>query len=173
MSHHASPLEVTIKGAVAGLAGTAVLTQIMQRGPQFMEEKLGIALAGPDSPAETEAPGDPRAELADKVATGVFETNISQETKETASQAIHWGYGALWGAIFGIAHSSLKIPLLLHGTIFGGLVATVASTLVPAMGLAPSPKEQPKKMSAMQLVNHLIFGWVVALTFRVLTMRDE
>ncbi|MBA2453208.1 MAG: DUF1440 domain-containing protein [Chloroflexia bacterium] len=173
MSHHASPLEVTIKGAVAGLAGTAVLTQVMQRGPQLMEEKLGIAIAGSDSPAEAEAPEDPRAELAEKVATGVFETNISQESKETASQAIHWGYGALWGAIFGIVHSSLKLPLLLHGTIFGSLVATVASTLVPAMGLAPSSKEQPKKMSAMQFVNHLIFGWAVALTFHVLTMRDE
>lgn len=165
MSHHASPLEVAIKGAVAGLAGTAVLTQVMQRGPQFMEEKLGIAVAEPESPAEAEAPGDPRAELAEKVATGVFDTSISQ--------AIHWGYGAFWGAIFGIVHSSLKIPLLLHGTIFGGLVATVASTLVPAMGLEPSPKEQPKKMSAMQFVNHVIFGWAVALTFRVLTMRDE
>lgn len=173
MSHHASPLEVAIKGAVAGLAGTAVLTAVMQRGPRFMEEKLGISLAEADSPAEAETPEDPRAELAEKVATGVFDTGISQETKESASQAIHWGYGALWGVIFGIVHSSLRIPLLLHGTIFGSLVAAVASTLVPAMGLTPSPKEQPKTISAMQFVNHLIFGWAVALTFHVLTLRDE
>lgn len=173
MSHRASPLEVALKGAAAGLAGTAVMTQVMQRGPQFMEEKLGVSLAEADSPAEAAAPEDPRGELAEKVASGVFETDISQETRETASQAIHWGYGALWGMIFGIVHSSLRIPLLLHGTIFGGLVGAVASTLVPAMGLAPSPKEQPKKLSAMQLVTHLIFGWVVALTFHVLTMRDE
>lgn len=169
MSHHASPLEVAIKGAMAGLAGTAVLTQVMQRGPRFMDEKLGVSIAEP----ETDAPDDPRAELVERVAAGVLETDISAETKQTASQAIHWGYGALWGAIFGIVQSSLRIPLLVHGTIFGGLVAAVASTVVPAMGLAPSPREQPKTMSAMQFVNHLIFGWAVALTFRVLTIRDE
>ena len=134
-----------------------------------MEEKLGISIAEP----EVDAPDDPRAELADKVAAGVFETDLSADTAQTSSKVIHWGYGALWGAIFGIMQSSLRIPHLVHGTIFGGVVAGVASTLVPAMGLAPSPKDQPKAMSAMQFVNHLIFGWAVALTYRVLTIGDE
>lgn len=173
MSQHPSPLSVAVKGAIAGLAGAAVLAQVMQRGPQFMDEKLGIAIEQPDPEVTKDLPEDPRAELAERVAAGVFETDISQETKATASQAIHWSYGAMWGMAYGVVHSSLRIPTPLQATIFGGIVGTVASTLLPAIGLAPSPKEQPKEMSALQLGFHVIFGWTVALAFALLSVRDD
>lgn len=168
--HFESPLSVVIKGMVAGLAGTVALTAAMQRGPQIMEEKFGVTLQ-PDDPPPSDAPSDPTAALAERVATGVLETDINETTAQTAGQAIHWGYGALWGAVFGIVQSSFRLPLLLHGTIFGVVVAAVASSVVPAMGLAPHPAQQPKRMSAMQLVNHLIYGWVVALVFGILSRR--
>lgn len=173
MSHHPSPLSVVVKGAIAGLAGAAVLAQAMQRGPQFMDEKLGVAIEQPDPEVTKDLPEDPRAELAERVATGVFETGISQETKTTASQAIHWSYSAMWGTVYGVVHSSLRIPTLLQATVFGGIVGTVASTLLLAIGLAPSPKEQPKETSVMQLGFHVIFGWTVALVFAVLSARDD
>lgn len=170
MAEYPSPLSVAIKGAIAGLAGTAAITVAMQKGPQLLEERFGISIT-PESPPQ-DVPEDPTAELAGRVAEGVLERPLREESKETAGQAIHWSYGAMWGTAYGILQGSMRVPVILSGTLFGALVGTVASTVVPAMGLAPSPTEQPKRISAMQLGYHLIFGWVTALTFWLLTLRD-
>ncbi len=167
MAHYESPLSVTVKGAAAGLVGTAVLTIGMSAGPRVMQ---GLGLLTSEPPASQQE--EPTAKLAEKVAEGVLETPIEEDTKRVAGQAIHWGYGAAWGAFYGIVQSSLRLPYFLHGTIFGMLVATVASTLVPAIGVAPPPTKQPVAISAMQMVLHLLYGWTTALTFRVLS-RDS
>jgi putative membrane protein len=162
MTHDESPLAVTAKGAVAGLAGTAALTVVMRFGPRML---TGLGLL----PEEAQPHEEPTAKLAGKVAGGVLERPIGEDTKESAGQAIHWAYGAGWGALYGIVQSSLRLPHLLHGALFGGVVAGVASTLVPAMRLTPPPTEQPPAMSALQVGWHLVYGWVTALTFRLLS----
>jgi hypothetical protein len=58
-----------------------------------------------------------------------------------------------------------------HGTIFAMAVAAVASTVVPAMRLMPPPTRQPVAMSVMQMAAHLVYGWVTALVFGLLS-RD-
>lgn len=167
MTTYENPLVITAKGAVAGLVGTAVLSVTMQYGPQLMES-LGFV----PSQANQGDGEEPTAKLAEKVAEGVLDTSIEEDTKQIAGQAIHWGYGAGWGAFYGIAQSSLRMPHFLHGTLFGALVAIVASTLVPAMGLTPPPSQQPTPISVMQLVQHLIYGWVTALVFGWLARDD-
>ncbi len=162
MSRHESALEVTAKGAVAGLVGTAALTLAMSQAPKLMK-MMGQA------PPRQGGGKKPPEKLAEKVAEGVFDQSLSDETQQIAGQAVHWGYGAAWGAFYGIAQSSLRLPHFLHGTIFGGLVAAVASTLMPSMGLTPPPTEQPAQRNAMQLVLHLLYGWVTALVFHFLS----
>lgn len=163
-----SPLAVVVKGAIAGIAGTWGLTMVMQRGPQLLEEKFGVSPQMDETPEQREAPANPTGELAERVAEGVLDVELDEEMQAKAGQAIHWGYGAAWGAYYGVMQSSLRMPALLHGTLFGVLVATVASTVVPAIGLGTPPADQPKRVSAMQIANHLIYGWVVAIVFRVL-----
>lgn len=166
MTHDESPLAATAKGAVAGLAGTVALTAVMRFGPRALAG-LGL-LPEPAGPRE-----EPTAKLAGKVAGGVLERPIAADTRQTAGQAIHWAYGVSWGALYGIVQSSLRLPHLLHGALLGGLVAGVASTLVPAMRLTPPPTEQPPAMSALQVGRHLVYGWVTALTFRLLSPGDR
>jgi uncharacterized protein DUF1440 len=173
MIRYESPLSVAIKGGIAGLAGTAVLTVAMKRVPVLMQE---LGLAPPDAPS-SEAEADrsarqPTEDLAEKVASGVLEQPLEQDTKRMAGQAVHWGYGAGWGAVYGIVQASVRLPLLLHGSLFGSLVAIVASTLVPAMGLMPPPTRQPMAMNAMQFVFHLIYGWTTAVAFWILAKED-
>lgn len=164
MNHYESPLVVTVKGGIAGLVGTAVLSVAMQQAPRAME-RLHLSPPQPESNGNAE---QPTATLAGKVAAGVMEAPIKEGTKQAAGQAIHWGYGAGWGAFYGIMQSSLRLPHLLHGTIFGGLVGMVASTLVPKLGLTPPPTRQPMSMNVMQLFFHLLYGWVTALTFHLM-----
>jgi hypothetical protein len=166
-----SPLVVLVKGAAAGLVGTAALTVVMRQGPTLMQ-RLGIGPSQPEGPKPQnggEEAAEPTEKLAEKVAGGVLETSIEEDTRRAAGQAIRWSYGAAWGALYGIVQSSLHLPHLLHGTLFGGVVGVVASTLVPAMGLTPPPTQQPMAVNAMQIGFHLIYGWVTALTFRALS----
>jgi len=151
-----SPLTVLVKGALAGLLGTAVITVGMRYAPQL----LSAAGLPPPPPAE-----EPPAKLAQKLAAGVFETDVDPATKQTAGQAIHWAYGAGWGALYGIMQGSLHLPHWLHGTLFGGIVAAIASTLVPAMRLTPPASEQPDTQKALQLASRLVYGWVTAFVF--------
>src|SRR5690348_17099719 len=156
-----TPLEVTAKGAIAGLAGTAVVSVLMPLLPQVLTS-LGL-MEPPPGPKE-----EPTEQLAEDVAEGVFDTGLDEDTKQAAGQAIHWGYGTGWGAVYGIVQGSLHLPHLLHGTIFGGLIATIASTLVPAMGVMPPPSKLPMALNAGMLGINLAYGWVTALVFHLL-----
>src|SRR5438105_4149602 len=128
MTRKESPLEVAMKGSVAGLIGTAVITVAMKGTPVIMQ-RLGVPQPEPKTPeAKQKAAGEPTEKLAEKLSTGVFEQPIEEDTKEAAGQVIHWSYGAAWGALYGIVQSSLHVPHLLHGLFFGGLVGLVAST---------------------------------------------
>lgn len=178
VSRRESPLEVTIKGAAAGLAGTAVLTVAMSLAPKLMQQ-LGMSEGqsqGGQRPKQQatneQANEEPTEKLAGKIAEGVFEKPLDEDAKQVAGQPIRWSYGAGWGAVYGIAQSSLRLPHFLHGSIFGTLVGVVASTLVPAMGLTPPPTSQPMPKNAMQFGMHLLYGWVTALAFHVLS-SDE
>jgi hypothetical protein len=168
MVYHESPLSVAVKGLVAGLAGTGALTVAMKRAPVMMQQ---LGLASPDFGARgtgAEA-ADPTQRLAERVATGVLEKPLQDDAREIAAQGIHWGYGAAWGVVYGLVQGTFRWPTLVHGTCFGGLVATVASTVVPALGLTPPPTRQPLSMNAMQVGLHLLYGWVTALAFRLLS----
>ena len=171
MTDYPNPLAVAAKGALAGAVGTAAITLDMQKVPALIERRFDISMT-PEPPPDADIPEDPRAELAGRVATGVLERPLPEEGKVTAGQAIHWSYGTLWGVVYGILHSGLRLPALVHGMLFGSVVGAVASTVLPAMGLAPSPTEQPKRISAAQVGYHLVFGWTTALTFWLLTLRD-
>lgn len=167
MTQYESPLATAVKGAAAGLAGTAVLNVAMQRVPSLLEQ-AGILPAQPTpKPAEP-----PPAKRAQEVAGGVFGQQLDPGSKHAAAQSIRWGYGALWGAIYGIVQSSIHLPRFLHGTIFGLLVLGASWTAVPAMRLTPPPTEQPLAENALHLAFHLLYGWTTALTFHLLSSDD-
>jgi putative membrane protein len=169
-----SALETIIKGAMAGLVGTLAINLAMSRGPALMQ-RLGLMEAPPPAPmpqsGAMEEAHAPTEKLADKLSSGVLQQPLEPGTRKAAGQAIQWGYGALWGALYGVLESSIQLPSFIHGAIFGSAVGVVGATALPAMGLAPAPKDQPMPMTAMQTVDHLIYGWVTALVFRLLS-RD-
>ena len=160
LTEHNSPLMVVGKGALAGLVGTAIMSIGMTKLPQLMQQ---FDLLPP--PTEENEGLEPTEELAERVAEGVLETSIDRETREVAGQTIHWSYGTLWGVLYGLVQSSLRLPHHLHGLVLGGLTGAVSSTLLPAMGLTPPPGKQPTPMNAMQWGLHLLYGWVTAVAF--------
>lgn len=168
MSTYQSPLTVIIKGAIAGAAGTAVMNTALQQAPELIE-RMGVPMPEPLAPPpHPDKPDAPTAEAAERVARGAAREALDPGTRARAGEAIHWGYGAAWGAFYGVMQSSLKLPHLLHGTILGVLVYGAAATVVPRLGLTPPPTDQPAKLNAMQIGAHLVYGWATAITYAIL-----
>ena len=166
-----SPLEVTIKGALAGLAGTLVLTLAMQNVQRFLPSSDG----GGDEPpraAEGATTGGPTERLAERVATAVFETELSPEARQTLGMGIHWGYGAFWGMAYGIVQASLRLPGWLHGSLLGWLVWAIGPMgLIPAMKLSPRQTNPRLSQRLLSILLHQLYGWTAASTFHLLS-RD-
>ena len=120
---------------------------------------------------EPPAGQSPTEKLADKISSGILEQPLEPGTLRVAGQAIHWSYGAMWGALYGVLESSFRLPTLVHGAIFGAAVGLVSATAVPALGLSGSARDKPVTLNTAQMANHLIYGFFTAIAFRLLS-RD-
>jgi hypothetical protein len=98
-----------------------------------------------------------------------LERSIDEETRETAGDVVHWTYGTAWGIFYGIMQGTSKLPHMAHGLFFGGLVGGVGAAVLPAMRLAPPPRERPPQQMAMNMGMHLLYGVVTALAFALLS----
>jgi hypothetical protein len=165
MANKDSPLSATMKGAAAGLVGTAAMTAAMKYIPPLLRE---LGLDSPDPPASARK-GEPVEQLAGKVAEGVFDTRLDKEGKKIGGQAIHWSYGAGWGAFYGIVQTTLRLPFLVHGTLLGTIVAVAASTLAPAMKVAPPPDKVPTNQKVLQASFVMLYAWTTALVYHLLS----
>ncbi|MGI8587954.1 MAG: DUF1440 domain-containing protein [Chloroflexia bacterium] len=152
------------KGAVAGLVGTALMTAAMPLSLNVLR-KMDLL---PPQPAAPDPRKQPPAKLAQKIAETAFDTHLDRDEAHIAGQAIHWGYGTVAGIMYGVVQSRLRLPHLLHGSLFGGLVTLAAWTLVPEMGLTPPPAEQPAPKNIDQALVLQLYGQVVAFTFHLL-----
>jgi hypothetical protein len=162
-----TPMEVAIKGALAGLAGTVVLTVAMRFAGRHGEDAPAMA----EVATRGEAPASPPARLVGKVASGVFERELSPNLQDALGHGVHWGYGALWGMIYGLVQASIRFPHLLHGAVLGLIVWLVGPRgLVPAMNLSTGTDDEAPR-SARSFVLHEVYGWAVALVFAGLS-RD-
>ncbi len=164
MATHQSPLAVIVKGALAGAAGTAVMTAFTQRAPQLME-RAGMPVPEPPVPPhDPDAPSSPTEELAERVTEGQLPT----EQRAAAGEAIHWAYGAGWGAYFAVMQSTFRPPSLLHGTFLAGLLTLVAARFVPRLGLTPPPRTREELVVSAS--SHLVYGLTTAIAYRVLNL---
>lgn len=185
-----SPLGIVMQGALAGFAGTLVLTvavkgaQLMggrrnQAGGQHQESQgeqegigAGQALAG----RQVQAPFlDQSTEIfVQKVATGLFGVSLSGGTRTAAGVAMHFTYGSFWGAVYGLIQASFHLPPALHGLLYGLIVWLIGpAILVPAMGIMPPPQQQPFRKVLMMVGFHLAYGLGLGLTFHACTRQGR
>lgn len=171
MARRDTPMEVSLKGALAGMVGTVVLTAALRTAARVLGgRQAGAETAGPASPQE---PAAPSARLVRKIAAGVFERDLPAETQHLLGQGIHLGYGALWGTIYGIVQSSIRLPVITHGSILGLIVWLIGPLgLARALKLAPSEAGEQHPLPLRSLFFHELYGWTVALVFALL-WREE
>jgi uncharacterized membrane protein YagU involved in acid resistance len=160
-----SPLEVVVKGAFAGLFGAFALNMAAQQ----MQKMMGQ----PPAPAEAEPPPqkDAKEELVAKVAGSVFETELPEHQRKSLAEALHWIYGAWWGAIYGLSQGSFHFPGWFFGPLYGFAVWLAGPVvLLPAMKLSPRQADLPPAAMGSSIVIHLAYGAGTALVFGLLSL---
>ena len=145
-------------GLVAGAAGTAVMTAYQELvGRLRGRSALAAQMKEPPTWADAPAP----AQVARKVA-GVFHQRVTKKQVPALTTAIHWSYGTMLGAAYGLAQTSLRSRPVAHGAAFGTAVWLGAYAVLSPLAIYEPIWRYPPKTLAVDLSYHLVYGLGVA-----------
>jgi uncharacterized membrane protein YagU involved in acid resistance len=159
-----TPLGAIVRGAVAGAVGTAAMDTV-----RYLMYRRG---GGTDSLREWEFPPvesweqapDP-GQVAKRVAEGFTQRQIADRWARLISTLAHWGYGPMWGAVYGIMAGSLRQSRDWYGLPFGATVWASSYVLLPEARLYKPIWEYDSATLARDLSAHLAYGASTAAVF--------
>lgn len=146
-------------GAAAGALGTWL---------------MGIASKWIPSPPRAQKPAhedmDANAtEVAVEKLARPLGLHLDGERRKKLGLAVHWTYGALWGAAYGAIASHVRLPPVVTGFALGaGLWLFGDEIAVPAFHLSRRATEYPAEVHARALASHLAYGAGTDAMFRFL-----
>ena len=96
------------------------------------------------------------------------------EYHHVTDHALHFGYGAALGALYGLVSPGGRQPVLARGLTFGGLAwALGAFVVLPALGGVRSPGRSRPSEIAINLGAHLIYGLTTVLQTGELGQQND
>jgi len=145
-------------GAAGGLVASFAMNQF-----QFLWTKLEKAGAE-DQRASDSAGDDATVKAANTVSLRLFDHELTNEEKQWAGPAVHYAFGALMGAVYGLL--ACRVPAgAAYAAAYGSAVWLGADEIgVPALGLAQSPAEIPLSAHIKALASHIVYGVIADLT---------
>jgi hypothetical protein len=160
-----TPLGALGRGLVAGAAGTAAMTGAQALGARLRggaEEGDGGADGNGGPPRDPWEHAPAPAKVGRRVIEGVFRRQVPPERIGLLTNVMHWGYGTMWGAVFGLVRGSGLLRGAAGGAAFGAAVwAGSYAQLVP-MGIYDPPWTYPPGVLAEEGAYHLAYGLGVA-----------
>ncbi len=154
-----------LRSAVIGIAAGLSASWIINRFQAAVSAASSAEGGSKDS--DEEKPTTVKA--ADMLSETVAGEPVPEPYEEPAGSAVHYGFGAFLGGLYGVLDELLPGVRAGYGTAYGAGVALVADeALVPAAGLTPPPQDLPAKTHAYGLVSHLVFGAALEGTRRLI-----
>jgi len=139
-----------VGGFLGGLVGAAAMS--------VAHTALGRVLPLEPSPAD-QREDDATVKVADALSRTFRHAPLPEDAKPAAASVVHYGFGASTGLIQGVVAAASPMARAGGGLAFGAGVWLGAHVLVvPALGLAPSPRRQPRSKEGVELALHLLFG---------------
>jgi putative membrane protein len=127
-----------LAGAIGGLVGAAA-------------KAAGEAVY----PPRTQGQIPPPAVLVNRMS----DRPLTEKEEEVSVQAIHWGFGALVGGVYGALAEYQPVITSRLGANFGlTLCGITHASALPMMGLTETPENQPAREHASEVVTHAIYG---------------
>ena len=148
------PTQNLLKGALAGLIGGLVATAAKTAAEKFY-------------PPRTHGEPEPPAVMAEKIGQPKPETT----QKKLVEESIHWGFGALAGAAYGVMAELYPQVTAKGGATFGLALMTVTHEgALPALGLSEPPEKQEGRERRSEMATHVVYG-VVCETVRTMVRK--
>jgi putative membrane protein len=168
-----------LRGALAGVIGGVVASWAMN---QFQAATAKNAPAKPSASGEgdrqvsrsssqrqqQDGGDDATVKTAQAISRKLFDHDLTACEKKLAGPAVHYGYGALVGGLYGtlaeiwpVVSAGLGIPYAFALFVLGDEAA------VPALGLGPPPTQVPVRSHADYLAVHILYGIVLDVVRRV------
>jgi hypothetical protein len=133
-------------GAAAGLAASWIMS--------MFDGALKVATRQAQSGDEPNT-----VKAADAVVEATVGKAVPDEYREPAGTAVHYGFGAFLGAIYGAAVELRPAIGAGLGTAYGAAVSLVADELaMPALGFTPPASKVAASTHFRGFVSHLVFG---------------
>ena len=149
-----------LTGAVAGTVATVPMTIFWEA----MHERM---------PGEPPRPLPPR-EVAEALAvkTGASR-HLTEQQVEWLSLALHFGYGAFTGALFGTIAPRRIGAGMAAGMVFGlGVWSASYFGWLPATGVRHSPRYDVPARTQLIMASHLVWGAAAGLLLGARSERD-
>jgi hypothetical protein len=152
-----------LKGVIAGLAGTGLMTAYQLGVAKLRSQPLGTDV--PEKWSDAPAP----AQVAKKGADALGQSDhVTREDVPLLTNAMHWLYGIGWGTFYGLGAGRTRPDPVVGGLVFGtGVWGAAYAELVP-LGIYEPPWKYPKKELALDLSYHLVYGLAVAGAYAAL-----
>ena len=165
--HPLTPLAAAVGGALAGVAGTAVMDAVLYA----RYRRTG----GKDAPLTWEFPpieswqkaSDP-GQVARRVIEGFTQRPIPDRWARLTTIGAHWAFGAASGAAYGVVAGSLRRPGPQDGLPFGAAVWALGYVVLPQAGLYEQIWKYDVETLARDLTVHLAYGVTTATAFSLL-----
>ncbi len=152
-----------IEGAVIGAAAGLVASWMMSKFHGAWKTASGEG-QDEDEPNTVKA--------ADALAQATMGEPVPEEYREPAGTAVHYGFGAFLGAVYGAAVELRPATSAGFGTAYGAVVSLVADEMaMPALGLSPSAQDVGASTHLRGFVSHLVFGVALEAARRLLKVQ--
>lgn len=156
-------------GAAAGLfAGWAMVQfqklwglgqEELQEHQQESETPKHRQAAQQERQQQQEGSDDATQKLANKISQATLDRDLSKEEKQVAGPAIHYGFSALVGAIYGGLAEVTEVTTAGFGGVFATLLFLGADEIaVPALKLSPPPNKVSADKHLYGWISHLVYG---------------
>jgi Protein of unknown function (DUF1440) len=163
-----TPVSVIARGIMAGAIGTASMDALLfaryrrEGGPtRFRHWEFSKGLS---SWEQAPAP----AQIGRRLFEGLFERRLPPTRVPLVNNVMHWAYGMLNGAQYGIVATSLARPRIRYGLPFGATVWAGDYVILPAAKLYEPIWKYDAKTLINDLTAHLMYGLGTAAAWRLL-----
>jgi hypothetical protein len=164
-----TPVGAVARGLVAGALGTAAMDTFLfaryRRDGGRTSAKDWESSAGVTSWEQAPAP----ALVGKRLLEGLFGIELPSTRARLVNNVMHWAYGILNGAQYGIVAGSRPTPRILYGLPFGATVWASDYVILPAAKLYKPIWDYDVKTLANDLSAHLVYGLATATALRVLS----
>lgn len=153
------------KGLAAGVIGGLVATAVMTT---FQNAWKDVAKTIGGEEKKESGDSNPTVTVASRISEGAFGHRLAGEEKEMAGLAVHYSFGTLIGALYGVAAELLPPVTAGAGSLYGaGVWLGADEGTLPALGLSKPPSAYPPSTHAYGLAAHLVYGVTAELVRRV------